>query len=80
MTGELTAEEMLSAWESAEVNDTFFQALFKENIEVPGNVRMQRTLLFQALFMENLKVPGKVRKQRTLFVRHFLYFFLVTSG
>ena len=28
VTGELTAEEMLSAWGCAEVNDTFCQALF----------------------------------------------------
>jgi len=33
VTGELTAEEMLSAWGSAEVNDTFCQALFNENIK-----------------------------------------------
>ena len=33
VTGELTAEEMLSAWGSAEVNDTFSQALFYENIK-----------------------------------------------
>ena len=28
MLGELTTEKMLSAWVSAEVNDTFCQALF----------------------------------------------------
>ena len=82
MTGELTAEEMLSAWGSAEVKNTFFvpgnvriqrtllcQALFLDILKVPGIVRMQRTLLFQVLLME--KVPGKMRKQRTLLARHF---------
>ena len=43
VTVELTAEEMLSAWGSAEVKNTFF---------VPGNVRIQRTLLCQALFLD----------------------------
>ena len=40
VTGELTAEEMLSAWGSAEVNDTFCQALFMEILKVPEKVRM----------------------------------------
>ena len=41
VTGELTAEEMLSAWGSAEVNDTFCQVLFFMKIsKVPGNVQM----------------------------------------
>ena len=65
VTGELTAEEMLSAWDSADATNTFFQALFMEILKMPGIVRMQRTLLFQALLME--KVLGKMRNHRTLF-------------
>ena len=33
MTSELTAEEIISAWGSAEVNDTFCQELFFEQIK-----------------------------------------------
>ena len=40
---------------------------------MPGNVRIQRTLLCQALFMDILKVPGKVRMKRIFFARQFLY-------
>ena len=40
---------------------------------MPGNVRIQRTLLCQALFMDILKVPGKVRMKRNFFARQFLY-------
>ena len=33
VTGDLTAEEMFSAWGNAEVNDTFCQVLSYENIK-----------------------------------------------
>ena len=33
MTGEITAEEMLSAWGSAEVNELFARHFFYENIK-----------------------------------------------
>ena len=61
MTVELTADEMLSDWGSAEVNDIFCQALYLKICNVVVNVRIQRTLLCQALFMDILKVPGIVR-------------------
>ena len=87
----VTAEEILSAWGSAEVKNTFFvpgnvriqrtllcQALFLDILKVPGIVRMQRTLLFQALLME--KVPGKMRKQRTLFCQALFIEILKVPG
>ena len=39
VTSELTAEEIISAWGSAEVNDTFCQELFLKKLNVPGNVK-----------------------------------------
>ena len=73
VTVELTAEEMLSAWGSAEVNDTFCQPIFLKIQNLPGNVRLQRTLLSQALFMDILKVPGIVRMKRFFFARQFFF-------
>ena len=47
---------------------------------MPGNVRMQRTLLCQALFMDILKVPGKVRMKSNFLPGNFCMEILKVSG
>ena len=59
----------------------FLPGTFHEDIKRAWeSAEVNDTFLPGTFSFKILKVPGKVRKQRTLFVRHFLHFFLVTSG
>ena len=75
VTSELTAEEIISAWGSAEENDTFCQALFMDILKVPGIVRNAdaTNTFFQALFYGNIESAwdSADATNTSFFARHF---------